>query len=594
MIYKTNSPKSNGGLKILKSENLKILLFYVFSLSLVVSYAYRYFYPLEEEVNYQQLTLTNAKGILKLPNFSPDGKYVVYAQRKEGVLSDSIVMIDPNYLTKKLLIKEAGNILDLTWSPNSKSIVYSQWKSIHNRKCKISIINLDDDYNVVSNRELLECSDGSRVRLAWGTKNERIYFNERESFGELSSIFSYSLATNLKTQLALPAQIENQKRDYFIVGNSSGSHLAVIRFQSSNKTELSVFETEEDEVISTGHVLENIDSVTWFGGEQKLLLSSADQLKIYDYQKDHFEILAPRPSHSESFHVSESTNSLAYSSHQSNLHILSYDLPQNTEQVQPNLAKITSINISKQTSNEYMPSFANKSNTMAYLSDASGKSQIWLREQNGEIRQVSDSPVSLGLSPLKWSPDDLSILFQHQDEIFKLIIKTQKLERLIDSSHMPFIASWARSNNAIFYSSEKSGDWQIWRYDFSTDQHRQITSQGGYSANQHVSGDLYVSRLHEQGLWRLSIQDRYEKAEKIIDGFDAINYSSWKLKGDDIYYLSLTDDYVGIVGYNISNKSKQKVFNLDSQMKPYFAINENQLLITRTENSQSSIELLTY
>ena len=76
-----------------------------------------------------------------------------------------------------------------------------------------------------------------------------------------------------------------------------------------------------------------------------------------------------------------------------------------------------------------------------------------------------------------------------------------------------------------------------------------------------------------------------------MDDFDATN---WQLTDDNIYYLSLNDDYVGIVGYNISNKSKQEVFDLNHQMKPYFAINKNQLLITKMENSESSIELLTY
>ncbi|MCF6193149.1 MAG: hypothetical protein L3J46_02315 [Kangiellaceae bacterium] len=587
-----NLSSANNGIKILKSENLKILLFFIFSLSLVISYAYRYFYPLEQEVDYQHLTLTRGNGIKKLPTFSPDGKVVVFVQRNEGVFSDSIVLIEPILLTKSLLLDRVGYILDLAWSPNSKRIIYSQWQSIHNRECKINVIDLDDDYKVVSHQELLKCSDRSQVRLAWDSKSEKFYFNERESLDRPYSVFSYSLATNRKTQLMLPAQTENLMGNVYIIGNSSGSLLAIARDQKLGKTELSIFETKQDNVISTGHMLDDLDSMTWFGSENKLLVSAGDQLQIYDYQKHDFEVLMPKPPHSGSFHMNESENMLVYMTSQSNLDILSYDLSENP--LKSKLKDLKPINITNQSSNEYTSSFANHSNTVAYLSDSSGKTQIWLRDINGEKKQVSDSPISLGISPLKWSPDDQFILFQHEGEVFRLVIVTKQIERLIDSSHKAFIANWDRTNDAIFYSSEKSGEWQIWHYNLLDRQHRQITKNGGYSASQHVNGDLYVSRLHEVGLWRLTIEDNYENAEKIIDDFDAANWMSWQLADDNIYYVSLSDGHAGIIRYHLSNGSKQKMFVLDSQMKPYFSINDNELLITKIMNSESSIELINY
>ena len=252
--------------------------------------------------------------------------------------------------------------------------------------------------------------------------------------------------------------------------------------------------------------------------------------------------------------------------------------------------------LTDENSTEIVPSYANKTNSIAYLSDRNGDLQIWVRDEKGNDLQVSDSPVSLQITALKWSPDDLFILFQYENEIFFLELSSRKITRLIDLSHKPYRANWSTSGDGIFYSSKKSGKWQIWQYRFSDKKHAQITSQGGYSANQHTNGDLYVSRIHQPGIWKLSIDEEsasgFSTATKLFDAFESANWMSWQIVENEIYYFAANEKEKGLFAYELSSKTQRLVFPFDEKYLPYFSVKNDRVIFTILENGESSIEML--
>ena len=63
----------------------------------------------------------------------------------------------------------------------------------------------------------------------------------------------------------------------------------------------------------------------------------------------------------------------------------------------------------------------------------------------------------------------------------------------------------------LYFASDKSGDWQIWSFNFLDKSIRQITQKGGYQVEtDHADGNLYFTKYRQQGIWQLDINTQLE------------------------------------------------------------------------------------
>jgi len=586
-LEKSNSKKSKKKEDKVDFTFGKVILFSVLTAIIFISYIFETFFREPDKIHFNQSTLTHSPGVEKLARFSPDGKSVAYVKVEQKSAKEFIYIVDPVTQQTSRLTQEAKFILNLAWSPDSNTIIYSHWNNIHERQCEISLLKLNDKEQPIKSEQVLSCSDRSLVYLAWDGSGEKIFFNDRKSFDRPYSVYSYSLASKRISQLTLPEQKGNFRGDYFVVGNLVGSRIAVARYLGADKLRLMIYDTRNDELLATNLISENLSSITWFGSEEKLLSVIDKQLHLYEPSSNSFRPFYFIGKNSSSINTDVDAKRIVFTESNMDINLQSFDLSTGEK-----IADITTT-----TSNELMPSFANLSNSVAYLSNQSGTFQIWIKDANGKHQKNSDSPVSIGLTPLKWSPDDQFILFQHKDEVFTLNLATQKIERIIDIDQKPSVANWSVDGEAIFYSSEKSGEWQIWRYELAKDKHQQITSEGGYSANQHTNGDLYVSRIHQSGLWRLPLDDNsdtnFSSAEYLFEQFEGTNWLSWQLSGDNIYYFSAENSEKGVFEYNIITDTQRLIFPFTDKHLRYFSVKENEAIFTISEDADGSIEMLT-
>jgi len=564
----------------------KVIMFSVFTLIVFVSYVYEKYLSSVDEVKFIQSTLTHSPGVEKLARFSPDGKSIAFVQVDQKKGEEFIYLLDVETRQTKSLTHESKYILSLAWSPDSNKIIYSHWNNIHERECGVSLLALDGYSNVTEENQVLNCSERSLIYLAWDQKSKKIYFNERESFDRPYAVYSYSLISKRITQLTLPKQEGNFKGDYFVVGNLLGTRIAIVRYLATDRLRLMIYDTENGELITSNLISEKISSITWFGSQEKLLSVIDKQLHLYELSNNSFQPFYFIGKNSSSINTDINAKRIVFTQSKVDLNLHSYDL----------LTEKKIADITKTTSNELMPSFANNSNSIAYLSNQSGKFQVWLTDENGKHNKVSYSPASLGLTPLKWSPDDRQILFQHEDEIFTLNIANKNIKRIIDITHKSSVANWSTNGESIFYSSEKSGEWQIWRYDISNGKHQQVTMEGGYSANQHPNGDLYVSRIHQSGLWKLPVDLKsktgFSRAEHLFAEFDGTNWLSWQISGDLIYYFSIEASEQGLFEYNTITSERRLVFPFTDKHRRYFSVKNTTAIFTIAEDAEGSIELL--
>jgi hypothetical protein len=69
------------------------------------------------------------------------------------------------------------------------------------------------------------------------------------------------------------------------------------------------------------------------------------------------------------------------------------------------------------------------------------------------------------------------------------------------------VPSWSRDGKSIYFNSNRSGDWELWKVPAAGGQAVQLTQTGGFEAKESKNGKwLYYSKSSEQGIWRMPIQ----------------------------------------------------------------------------------------
>lgn len=254
---------------------------------------------------------------------------------------------------------------------------------------------------------------------------------------------------------------------------------------------------------------------------------------------------------------------------------------------------LNNASLTEKTTNSHyylsIPAYANHSNKIAFLSNESNTTQIWLRAENGNISVISDSPISLEPTRLMWSPNDQKILFLHQNEIFSLNVSTGKLIRLVDINHQPNTASWSKSGKSVLYTSAKLGEMQIWQFDLDTKIHLQLTQNGAFTVRQSTQGSIFMTREEKMGLWELKRDNESERGfakEAKLKANIKIHQNYWQLSGDHIYYIAKTGKALSLFEYYFRDNSKRLILVLNKEMLPTFSIKNDQVIFAKKSNAR--------
>ncbi|UXM81863.1 hypothetical protein N7V09_19735 [Shewanella seohaensis] len=97
---------------------------------------------------------------------------------------------------------------------------------------------------------------------------------------------------------------------------------------------------------------------------------------------------------------------------------------------------------------------------------------------------------------------------------------------------------WADSTNTIMVSSNRGGDWQLWRYDIKSRSFEQLTRAGGQYGI-YIKNTLYYTRPNTAGLWR---QTASGVDENLIPALAADDWGNWVYQDGGIYFIKRDKD----------------------------------------------------
>jgi len=156
------------------------------------------------------------------------------------------------------------------------------------------------------------------------------------------------------------------------------------------------------------------------------------------------------------------------------------------------------------------------------------------------------------------------------------------------------VPSWSRDGRWIYFASNRTGAWQIWKMSSTGGPAEQVTRHGGFAAFESPDGRFlyYAKGLTAPGLWRIPTNGGEEV--EIISSLEAGYWGYWVVVENGIYYLDTTAK-PGINFFDLATHRIRRLFDLENRPAreaPGLAISPDKKTILYTQLDALNSDIL--
>ena len=214
---------------------------------------------------------------------------------------------------------------------------------------------------------------------------------------------------------------------------------------------------------------------------------------------------------------------------------------------------------------------------IVYQSGRSGPAQIWKSDADGSnpLQMTFFDNKGYPGTP-RWSADDRWIAFDYHDpthtQIYLVDSEGRNLHRITSGNYENIVPSWSRDGAFVYFASNRTGGWQVWKHALATGAETQVTHDGGLAAFEaYDAKTLYYSKYESGGIWRLTANGG---EEQLTDALHVGDWGNFTVTEGGIYLVdSSTEPGPTILYYNFQNRRttpvvmlKQDVTRWDSNL----------------------------
>jgi transcriptional activator of cad operon len=404
---------------------------------------------------------------------------------------------------------------------------------------------------------LLQLPLDSQLQLSWQQDSQAFYFRKRLDKTKPYALSRMDLATKAVQQLTQPV---TPGGDVALAISADGSQLAVVSYLQQGKSVLRIYQRQNMKILAEQQVSFAVTTIAW-QNDAKLLFGCGEQICRWDVAAQQVQPLLNTGAPLRSLFWQR--GQLWYSTVQHKMEIWRQPRPeqtqstlgQETQGAKSQLATVPEGKVGTNANGEghwpapekvisssridWMPRIAGQN--VVFLTNRQGAQQIW-RQSAGQSEQLlATLPPPAEFVRLALSADGKELVFSQQGAIYLLDIPSGKLQQILDASAKAAVVNFGADflevstglkSGSLIYSSTRSGDYQLWKWDRSTGQSTQLTTQGGYSGFL-WQGELWYSKYHQDGLYRLNPRG---EEQRMLDSFDKINWLNWQLQDGELYF----------------------------------------------------------
>jgi Tol biopolymer transport system component/DNA-binding winged helix-turn-helix (wHTH) protein len=204
----------------------------------------------------------------------------------------------------------------------------------------------------------------------------------------------------------------------------------------------------------------------------------------------------------------------------------------------------------------------------------SGVWEIWKSNEDGtDLLQLTSFGGHAGTP--RWSPDGKWIAFDYRPEAhsqtYLIDVEGRNLHMVTSGNYENLVPSWSRDGTSIYFASNRTGDWQVWRRDLATGSEAQVTRHGGFAAfESYDAKTLYFSKFNGGGIWSVPTGGGEEK--RITDALHLGYWGHFAVTEAGLYLVD-SDAEPGptIKYYNFQTRRLTPILTLKQDPLPFTA-----------------------
>lgn len=578
--------------KLLKAASVLVLV--LVSVTLLVNYFAPTNSPSSNNLEKSQFNhvapFTSYKGQEDEAVYSPNGEFVAFTRTSFDATSSDVYV--RNIMTGKTtqVTNSQGNEIRPSWSFDGRYLLVLR---VQEELCQYVRIKLDSlTIEPISEEVILSCN-ASRVLGAatWASDNDTIYYPRGMSVSQPINIYSYQISSGRQRRITNAPM--GSVGDYFTSISPTGNELVLLRSIQELNSEVHVFNLLDGTSRFLFQVPWSLNAISWAKDNQHLLYADlAGNIIEYNIAEKAQKVLWINADKVSSPVYSPIKDEIIFTSgnrYNSDIMRANIDLTK----IEIRLDQVTSFVDS--IGGDYHPQFANNSKQLAYFSSRSGLPQIWIKDIDGKEKQISKFKSIMPPSTLKWSSDDKRLLSDSGKRVYSISVETGNMLYHTPENITAKLPSWSKDNQTIYFSSNQTGDWQIWQVkEANPELIEKLTEDGGFSSQLDPSGqNLYFNKYSNNGIWRYNFST--QQVESIMPDFPRSLYYNWKVMGQYIYYLSDQINSSGLYTFDLLKRTNHFISQIQLNSFRGFSISTDQkeILWVDMKQSETNLKILT-
>jgi Tol biopolymer transport system component/DNA-binding winged helix-turn-helix (wHTH) protein len=513
--------------------------------------------------------LTSLPGIYGSPTFSPDGKQIAFLWDGENRgRSDLYVQLLGGEKALRLTHTSTGFVCCADWSPDGQRIVFGRFDNGH---CGVFIIPaLGGAEHKLTDTACPEFGHGNSA-IQWTADGKSLVLADRCVQDAPLGIVVFSLQTGEKRCLHSPPVGDAEDSD--LVLSPDEKTVAFLRWPTSGLAQIYTVAFSGLNLRQLTHEL--------FDEDVLMLMWSMDGKYItFEPTRDRMARVAASGGPVEFEAVYPKIGTLSRDHRR-----LAYIEPSLAWRLSPAVWRIKLAHaggrvvsqariLVSSTGGDDSAQLSADEQQLVFHSKRSGTHQIWRSNADGS------DPVQLTFfdqgypGTPRWSPDGKWVAIDYHPtahgQIYLVDSEGRNLHALTSGSYEDSVPSWSRDGRAVYFASDRTGEWQVWRRELSTRRETQITRHGGFAAFESYDGKaLYYSKFEGGGIWKIPVGGGQEQLVT-----DSLHLGYWGhfAVTDNGLYLVDSDAKGGpvIMYYNFQTRRLSSVLTYKEYPTPWF------------------------